>query len=104
MDITPIVNAVIALVALLITAFVIPWLKKKAAGCDMEKLLSWVNIAVAAAEQLYTTVQGDEKKQYALDFLKAKGYEVDSEDINNAIEAAVLELHNALYGTEKVTT
>lgn len=101
MDITPIINAIIALAAALVTAFLVPWLKKKAAACDMEELLSWVNIAVAAAEQLYISTQGDEKKMYVLKYLADKGYKVDEEDVENTIESEVLRLHNELYGTTK---
>lgn len=101
MDITPIINAVITLAVALITAFLVPWLKKKSVSCDVEQLVSWVKIAVAAAEQLYTSLQGDEKKQYVLKYLADKGYKVDEEDIENTIESEVLRLHNELYGTTK---
>ena len=67
-DITPIVNAVIALAA--------------------------VKIGVAAAEQLYVGQgRGEEKKQYVLDFLKQKGFKVDEESVVNAIEAIVKQLN-----------
>lgn len=101
MNITPIINAVIALIAALISAFVIPWIKKKAAACDLEQMQAWTKIAVAAAEQLYTTLQGDVKKQYVMKYLAEKGYNVNDEDIENAIEAEVLRLHNELYGTTR---
>lgn len=102
MDITPIINAIIALIAALVSAFVIPWLKRKVAAYDLDALLSWVQIAVAAAEQLYTSLQGDDKKQYVLRYLAEKGYDVNAEDIENTIEAEVLRLHSELYGKERV--
>ena len=101
MNITPIINAVIALIAALVSAFVIPWIKKKAAACDLEQMQAWTKIAVAAAEQLYTALQGDVKKQYVMKYLAEKGYDVSDEDIENAIEAEVLRLHNELYGTTR---
>lgn len=101
MNITPIINAVIALIAALVSAFVIPWIKKKVAACDLDRLQSWTNIAVAAAEQIYTAVQGEEKKQYVLKYLAAKGYNINDEDIENTIESEVLRLHNELYGTTR---
>jgi hypothetical protein len=103
MNLTPILNAFIALCAALITAFVIPWLKKKNSAQGTENLLTWVNIAVTAAEQLYTSKQGTEKKLYVLNYLASKGYTVNTEDIENAIEATVLSLHNELYGTTEET-
>lgn len=97
-DITPIIQAVVALAAALITAFVIPWLKNKVGAQNMDLFLAWVDIAVAAAEQLYDTVDGEKKKAYVVNFLAQKGFKVDIEELDNAIEAAVLKLHNELYG------
>lgn len=101
MDLTPLINAVIALAAAAVTAFVIPWLRKKLEENDLKQLESWVKIGVSAAEQLYNSLQGEEKKQYVLAFLRDKGYDVSTQDVENAVEAAVLQLHSALYGAEK---
>lgn len=95
-DLTPVINAFIVLVATLITAFVIPWIKRNTSAKDREELLKWVEIAVMAAQQLYHHLEGDERKKYVLDFLAQKGYDVRSEEIENAIEAAVLKLHQEL--------
>ena len=54
MDITPVVNAVIALIAAAVTAFVIPWVKSKTTAAQREEINSWVKIAVTAAEQIYS--------------------------------------------------
>ena len=101
MDLTPLINAVIALAAAAVTAFVIPWLRKKLKENDLKQLESWVKIGGSAAEQLYNSLQGEEKKQYVLAFLREKGYDVSTQDVENAVEAAVLQLHSALYGAEK---
>lgn len=98
MDITPIINAAIALLAAIVTAFVVPWIKNKIGQQNMDTFLAWVEIAVAAAEQLYKDADGELKKKYVVAYLESKGFTVDSEDVDNAIEAAVLELHSALYG------
>ena len=96
-DLTPVVNAVIALVAALITAFVIPWIKSKIDAEKLAKIKEWVTIAVQAAEQIYTgSGRGTEKKEYVLEFLQSKGYTLDTEKIDNMIEAAVYELPKAL--------
>lgn len=97
-DITPIIQAVVALAVALITAFVIPWLKNKVGAQNMDLFLAWVDIAVAAAEQLYESTDGDGKKAYVVSFLASKGFKVDTEELDNAIESAVLKLHNELYG------
>ena len=100
-DITPIVQAVVALLAAVISAFLVPWIKRKASAAQLEQMEAWTRIAVAAAEQLYTSLDGEKKKADVLDFLAGKGYHVSSAEVENAIEAAVLELHDQLYGTEK---
>ena len=74
-DLTPIFNAVIALVAALVSAFVIPWVKRNTTAQEREDFLRWVEIAVAAAEQLFHATQGAEKKKYVIAFLEEKGFE-----------------------------
>ena len=98
-DLTEILSTVITLIAAIIAAFVIPWLKNKIGEQNMDEFMSWVNIAVAAAEQLYDSMDGEKKKAYVVEFLSSKGFKVDTEELDNAIEAAVLELHNALYNS-----
>lgn len=100
-DLTPIVQALITLCAAVITAFVIPYIKRKLGEQDTESLLQWVNIAVQAAEQLYTAVEGEKKKEYVISFLEERGYHLDEAGVDEAIEAAVLRLHTSLYGAEK---
>lgn len=95
-DLTPVINAAVALLAALITAFVIPWIRRKTTAQDREEMLAWVEIAVAAAQQLYHNMNGAERKQYVKAFLASKGYDVKEEEINSAIEAAVLRLHRQL--------
>lgn len=95
-NITPIIETGILLVAAIVSAFVIPWIKSKTKNEDMEDFLRWVEIAVAAAEQIYESTDGVAKKHYVLTYLRDKGITVDEEDIENAIEAAVIRLHNEL--------
>lgn len=96
-DLTPIANAVIALVAALITAFLIPWIKAKIDAEKLNKVAEWVNIAVQAAEQIYNgSGRGAEKKAYVLEFLRSKGYTLDMESVENLIEAAVFALPKQL--------
>ena len=95
-DITPIVNAAIALIAAAVSVFLIPWIRSKTTDAQRKELVEWVKIGVAAAEQLYKGQgRGEEKKQYVLDFLKQKGFTVDEESINAAIEAAVSQLNGS---------
>ena len=92
--ITPVVNAVIALAATVVSVFLIPWIKSKTTAQQRSELVAWAKIGVAAAEQIYVGQgRGDEKKQYVLEFLKSKGFDLNEESVNNAIEAAVKQLN-----------
>lgn len=92
-DLTPVFNAVIALAAALATAFLIPWIRSKTTAEQRDELLIWVDIAVAAAEQIFTgSGEGDKKKEYVLKFLEERGFKVDFETLNMLIELAVKEL------------
>ena len=98
-DLTALVQAVIALIAALISAFVIPWLKRKICAEKLAEVSTWVEIAVEAAEQLYEgSGRGAEKKEYVIQFLQQKGYTVDMAAIENMIEAAVYNLPPKLRG------
>jgi hypothetical protein len=59
----------------------------------------WVDIAVAAAEQMYKATDGPMKKRYVVNYLSNKGFVVDEDELDLAIEAAVNRLHHELYGT-----
>ena len=94
-DGTLVVNAIIAVVATIITTFLIPWIKAKTTAQQREDLIAWVKIAVAAAEQLYKgSKTGAEKKKYVLDFLEEHGFIVDEDVVDAAIEAAVKQLNS----------
>lgn len=100
MDITPVVNGVIALIAAVITAFVIPWIRSKTTAAQREEINAWVRIAVTAAEQIYSGVgKGKEKKKYVLDFLAEKNLKIDEESVDLMIESAVKNM-NIAFGEE----
>lgn len=89
-DITTLVNAVIALLAAIITTFVIPYIRSKTTENQRKTLMEWVKIAVKAAEQIYAgSGRGIEKKAYVLNFLHEKGISLDETSVEAAIEAAV---------------
>lgn len=94
-DVTVIVNAVIALIAAVVSTFLIPWIKSKTTSQQREQLVAWAKIAVAAAEQIYKGKgRGGEKKQYVLDFLLQNGFSINAENVNASIEAAVKQLNS----------
>lgn len=96
-DLTTIMEAVITLIIAVVSAFVIPWLKRRISAEKLAEISEWVQIAVTAAEQIYNGPgRGEEKKAYVLKFLTDKGYTVDMAAIENLIEAAVYELPSKL--------
>lgn len=95
-DITEILSALVQLALALAVAFIVPWVKKQTGNAELTELLKWADIAVAAAEQLYESTQGEVKKKYVLGFLESKGYTIDENDLNEIIEAAVNRLHKEL--------
>ena len=95
-DLTPILNATITLSAAFVTAFVIPWLKFKTDAQERAAMLKWVEIGVAAVQQVYYQCDGPTRKMRLLEFLAAKGYDVNSVELDMAIEAEVLKLHQGL--------
>ena len=100
MNITPVVNAVIALAAAVVTAFVVPWIKSKTTAAQREEIDAWVRIAVTAAEQIYKeTGKGKEKKAYVLKFLEEKNLKIDEESVDLMIESAVKNM-NESFGRE----
>ena len=96
-DVTIIIESVITLAVALATAFFIPWLKTKIEEEKLIELVRWVDIAVKAAEMIYTeSGMGKFKKNYVKSFLESKGYSYDSESIDVLIESAVLALNKGL--------
>lgn len=93
LDITVIIEAVIGLMAAVITTFVIPFIKERTDLERYEKTKNAVLVAVKAAEQIFKeTGLGAKKKAYVVEFLREKGFVFDEDYIDCMIEAAVLEL------------
>ncbi|MBR2877173.1 MAG: holin [Clostridia bacterium] len=97
-DITPIIEALIMLFSTIITIFIIPKISKilqeKLTAEQRENLGRWVKVAVDAAEQLYGSKTGLQKKEYVVNFLLSKGIVVDIDEVTALIESEVYKLTN----------
>ena len=94
-DITPIIEAIITVIVLCITTFLIPYIKSKTTSTQQEQIQAWVNIAVMAAEQLIQgSGKGAEKKEYVIKWLNEHNITFDAEKLDAMIEAAVYKLTN----------
>lgn len=96
-DLTHIIEAVIALIVALISTFLIPYLKKKYDAETLAYIKLWVKVGVNAAEQLFQgSGRGEEKLNYVFNFLLDKGIKIDASSLRNMIEAEVLTLDKQL--------
>ena len=91
-DLTQIILAIITLIGAIITRYLIPWLKDKLDDRQYNVLATLVRVGVFAAEQLFSSEQWKEKKQYVVDLLKENGYTVDTTAVDALIESTVREL------------
>ena len=87
-DLTPIFEAILALLAALVTYKLIPWIKARTTESQQAILMATVRTLVYAAEQLYGAGKGKEKFAYVRQKLQEKGFDIDVD----AIEAAVKEI------------
>lgn len=85
-DLTNLFNAVLALLAAIITAFVIPWIKAWANEKQMDLLAKATKTAVFAAEQVYGSGWGRDKMRYAEEYLRKRGYTVDVDMIEATVK------------------
>ena len=100
-DITCIIEAVLALAGVAVTAVVVPYVRSRTTAHQRAEISAWVRIAVAAAEQLYAgSGRGAEKKEFVLDWLREHGVTVDEKKLDAIVEAAVYELRSAALGQE----
>lgn len=94
-DYTELLQAVITLISVIITTFLIPYIKKKLSNERLEELKKWVSVAVKAAEQLYGSKTGKQKKEFVLSFLMDKGIIFDAAEVATLLEAEVYKLTKA---------
>ena len=85
---------VIPILYIILTVYIIPYIKAKIGTENLSKYEYWVNIAVKAAEMIWTeTGHGADKKQYVVDFMNnmfnSKKIVITEEQINLLIESAV---------------
>ena len=98
LDLTPIVNAFITLIGLLLTTFLIPWIRTKISNEKLKEIQKWTSVGVKAAEMIYTeSGMGDVKKKYVRKFLESKGYKLDIETVDALIEATVRDMQQEAF-------
>ena len=91
-DLTGIVQAILALLAAMVTYKLIPWIKSKTTAEQQALLTATVKTLVYAAEQLYGAGKGAEKLAWVEQELINRGFTIDTA----AIEAMVKEMSAAI--------
>lgn len=76
-DLTPLLQAVMSLAVSLVTAFLIPWIRAKYSAEQRRRIAAVYQTVVYAAEQMFGAGAGEEKLQWAVGQLAAKGFTVD---------------------------
>ena len=91
-DYTFIFELIITLTSTVISCFIIPQLKNKLNEEKRQKLLYWTGVAVKAAEQLFGSKTGQQKKEYVVAFLLSQGIVFDVDEVTALIESEVYKL------------
>lgn len=92
-DLTPICEAIIALLAAIVTAYLIPWIKSKTNEQQQAYIHAAVKVAVYAAEKLYGAGNGDAKLAYAERVLEDNyNIKLDAHKISAAVDAVIKEM------------
>lgn len=99
-DITPVVQAVITLIAVIISAVVIPWIKSKVSVSQWKNLTVYAETFVKCAEMIFRgTALGKDKKKYVLrkltELCEERGLEFSADEIEAAIEEAVKNMNDS---------
>ncbi len=88
-DLTPILQAVVGLLAALVTAWLIPWIRSRTTAQQQATLSAVVDVLVYAAEQLYGAGQGEAKLAYVAKKLRERGYAVDLDQVEAAVRKMI---------------
>ena len=86
-DLTKILIAIIDILAALITYKLIPLIKAKTTEKQQALIEAAVQTAIFAAEQIYGAGEGEKKLEYALEWLRDKGYDVNRTEVEAAVYA-----------------
>lgn len=84
-DLTAILQAILALLAAIITYKVIPWVKARTTNEQQTMMRAAVKTLVFAAEQLYGAGAGSEKLDFVIRQLEMQGFTVNRVEIEAAV-------------------
>lgn len=83
----------VMLAVLLVTRYLIPWIKAQIGAEKLNEVKSWVNAAVLMAQQVHDGKTGAERKEIVVDLVRGmlikKNIDISIEQLDTLIEAAV---------------
>lgn len=100
--------AIASLCSVMITGWVVPWLKSKIGEQEFAKLLAYIRVAVRCAEQIYTPEQWQEKKRYVMQYIKnligtTINVKLTDEQLDSVVEGIVNEVKKGSLAQPVVT-
>ncbi len=91
-----VLKLVVMLAVLVITRYLVPWIKQKIGTDKLAEIEKWAKQAVLMVQQVYKEWNGEDKKAYVTKFLKellmAKNISITDEQLDVLIEAAVKQM------------
>ena len=95
-DLTPICEAIIALLAAVITMYLIPWIKSKTNEQQQRYIYTAARIVVYAMEKIYGAGNGDVKFAQAQKVLEQEyGIRLDIAQLKTVVNAVIKEMEQA---------
>lgn len=91
-------KGVIMILAALITGVLVPWIKEKIGEIKLQKIITWSQIGVDAAEELFLGKKTGEAKRECVmalldKFTQKLGLDLTDDELRLLLEAAVGNLH-----------
>lgn len=91
-----IIKVLVMVAVLVITRYLVPWIKGKIGVDKLEEAEKWARYAVFSAQQVLWAEKGQDRKAYVTEFLKeiliAKNIALSDEQLDVLIEAAVKQM------------
>lgn len=91
-----IIKVIVMVAVLVITRYLVPWIKRKIGADELEEAEKWVRYAVLKAQQVLWAEKGQDRKAYVTEFLKeiliSKNIALSDEQLDVLIEAAVKQM------------
>ena len=88
-----VLKVIVMLAVLLVTRYLIPWIKAQIGAKQMDEIRAWVKDAVLMAQQVHEAKPGEERKAIVVDLIRKmlikKNIDISEEQLNMLIEATV---------------